>query len=143
MPRYGWGLPWSRSQVVSSAAFEGDRCARYAWRGRGGEGEELLVARGTGRPIGEHPSFGDEATPRLVLTHPFAGWLRRRGGALATYSVWHAPLELEECEVDEVRFEAWERWGLVAEGQRPCSVLAQRLTHYLVFLPPRALVERP
>lgn len=139
LPRIAWRLPWSHARVEAEVEWNGDRCARYAWRGRGGEGEELLVARGTGAPIGAHPSFGDDATNRLVLTHPFLGWLRRRDGALATYSVWHAPLELEQCEASEVRFEAWERWGLVTRDQRPCSVLAQRLTRYLVQLPPRAI----
>ena len=139
LPRHGWRLPWSRSHVRSSATWDAsDRCTRYEWRARG-EGEEILVARGTGRPIGSHPSFGDDATNRLVLTHPFLGWLRRRGGSLATYSVWHAPLEMEDCAIDEARFERFERLGLTRPDQGPCSVLAQRRTHYLVRLPPRSL----
>lgn len=142
LPRYGWRLPWSRSHVVASATWNASGlCRRYEWRGRGGQGEEILVARGTGRPIGALPSFGDDATNRLVLTHPFRGWLRRRGGSVATYSVWHPPLEMEDCAVEEARFERFERLGLIRPDQPPCSVLAQRLTQYIVRLPPRSLAR--
>lgn len=102
-------------------------------------GEEMLVAHGTSEPIGTLPGFGDEAETRLVLTHPLAGWLRRTDGQVAIYSVWDAPLELHRCEVEEARFEGWERVGLVKPGQAPHSVLVKRFTHYLIFLPPRVV----
>ncbi len=138
VPRLVWGMPWSRSRVVQSAAWEGG-CQSYAWDGTG-EKVERLRARGTGEPIGVLDGFEDEATSRLVMTHPEIGWLTRRDEKLATYSVWHAPLELERCEIDEARFERWEALGLVERGQRPCSVLVQRTTHYLVRLPPRRVL---
>ncbi len=140
MPRTFWRLPWERSHVVQSAEWEprgpAVTCRSYAWGGRGTH-EERLRARGTGEPIGVLDGFADEATSRLVMTHPEIGWLTRRDGKLATYSVWHASLELERCEVDEARFERWEALGLVEPGQLPCSVLVQRHTHYLVRLPPK------
>lgn len=140
MPRTFWRLPWERSHVVQSAEWApegaGAGCRSYAWDGRGTH-EERLRARGTGAPIGVLDGFEDEATSRLVMTHPEIGWLTRRDGKLATYSVWHAPLELERCEIDEARFERWEALGLVEPGQRPCSVLVQQHTHYLVRLPPK------
>jgi uncharacterized protein YqjF (DUF2071 family) len=138
LPRHAWGLPWSRSHVEQHAAWSDGGCAVYEWTGTG-EHIERLRARGNGQPIGVLDGFSDEATSREVMTHPEIGWLTRRNGTQATYSVWHAPLELERCDVDEARFERWERLGLVTEGQRPHSVLVQRHTQYLVRLPPRAV----
>jgi hypothetical protein len=136
VPRTVWGMPWSRSRVTQRAEWAPATCRGYAWDGTG-ECVERLRARGNGEPIGVLDGFVDEAESRLVMTHPEIGWLTRRDGALATYSVWHAPLELERCDVDEARFERWEKLGLVEAGQRPCSVLVQRATDYLVRLPPR------
>lgn len=135
VPRTIWGMPWHRSRVVQSAEWS-KGCAAYAWEGAG-ECVERLRARGTGEGIGVLEGFRDEAESRLVMTHPEIGWLTRRDGSLATYSVWHAPLELERCEVEEARFERWESFGLISRGQRPCSVLVQSATDYLVRLPPR------
>jgi uncharacterized protein YqjF (DUF2071 family) len=135
VPKHVWGMPWSRSRVTQRAEWS-PSCKRYAWDGAG-ERVERLRARGTGEPIGVLDGFADEATSRSVMTHPEIGWLTRRDGELATYSVWHAPLELERCDVDEARFERWESLGLVEPGQRPCSVLVQKATDYLVRLPPR------
>lgn len=135
VPRLVWGMPWSRSRVTQKAEWA-PGCRSYAWDAMG-ERVERLRARGKGEPIGVLDGFPDEAASRLVMTHPEIGWLTRRDGKLATYSVWHAPLELERCDVDEARFERWEALGLVEVGQKPCSVLAQKSTDYLVRLPPR------
>lgn len=140
IPRRAWRMPWSRSRVVRAVELDDrDRVTRYEWRGRGGMGEERLTARGTGQPTGTLEGFRDEEETRRFLTNPMTGWLERTDGKLATYGVWHAPLELERCAVSEARFEAWERLGLVARDQPPHSVLAQALTHYLIFLPPRVV----
>lgn len=139
MPRYAWRMPWSRSRVQVEAAWSAARLGVYVWKGRGREGEERLRARGLGEPVGTLPGFATRSETQRMLTAPLLGWLKRRDGELATYSVWHAPLELERCAVDDVRFECWERLGLVAPGQPPHSVLAQRLTKYLVLLPPRRM----
>jgi hypothetical protein len=138
MPRHGWQMPWSRSRVRVEAAWSAAGLGVYEWRGEGGEGEERLRARGLGEPTGMLPGFASRSETEQLLTAPLLGWLkRRRDGAIATYSVWHAPLELERCAVDEARFECWERLGLIEKDQPPHSVLAQRLTKYLVLLPPR------
>jgi hypothetical protein len=125
--------------VQVDAAWSAAGLGVYDWRGLGGEGEERLRARGTGEPVGVLSGFRDPETTHRFLTSPLLGWLTRRDGHVAAYSVWHAPLELERCAVDEARFECWERLGLVEKGQPPHSVLAQKLTKYLVLLPPRRL----
>ncbi len=139
MPRYGWKMPWSRSHVTLETRWSGERLERLEWNGVGGEGVERLVARGRSEPTGTRWGFEDEASTAQMLTAPLLGWLRRRDDRIATYSVWHAPLALERCDVDEARFECWERLGLVEKDQPPHSVLAQRLTKYLVQLPPRVV----
>ncbi|MFO0686090.1 MAG: DUF2071 domain-containing protein [Sandaracinus sp.] len=140
MPRHLWRMPWSRSHVKADVRWDGERLERYDWRGEGGEGGERLRVRGTGTPLGTLPGFASDADTQRLLTAPLLGWLVRRGGStVAHYSVWHAPLALERCEVEEARFECWERLGLVEPGQAPHSVLAQRLTKYLILLPPHAV----
>ena len=64
-----------------------------------------------------------------------------RNDRIATYGVWHAPLVMEEAEIDEARFEWFETLGLVQPGQAPHSVLVQRTTDFLVRLPPRRVRE--
>lgn len=139
MPRYLWKMPWSRSRVTLEAAWSSAGLGVYDWKGAGGEGEERLRARGLGEPVGTLSGFADASSTHRMLTAPLLGWFRRRDEALATYSVWHAPLELERCAVDAARFECWERLGLVTPGQKPHSVLAQKRTKYLVVLPPRRI----
>lgn len=138
VPRHVFRMPWSRSRVAHRARWSGERLTELEWSGRGAAGQERLRITGTGEPIGVPDGFRSEAEAREVLTHPLVGYFRRRGGrAVARYRVWHAPLELERCRVDEARFELFERLGLVAPGQAPCSVLAQRATQYTIDLPPR------
>ena len=113
MPRYGWQMPWTRSRVKCETKWKSEKLERYDWEGIGGEGIERLRARGRDEPTGTLSGFADAASTARLLTAPLLGWLKRRDGKLATYSVWHAPLEMERCDVEEARFECWERLGLV------------------------------
>lgn len=140
VPRHVFRMPWSRSRITHRARWDDGSLTDLWWRGGGEAGEERLRITGTGDPIGVPDGFSDEAEAREVLTHPLVGYFRRRGAdAVARYSVWHAPLELERCDVHEARYEHFERLGLVQPGEPPCSVLAQRATQYSVFLPPRGV----
>jgi len=137
LPRYAWGLPWARARGTHEARWDGDALDHLRWDLRSAAGRETLRLRGTGAPIGRLDGFADAAQTHEVLTSPTVGYIRRLSGTIGTYSVWHAPLEMERAEVEEARYEHYERLGLVEPGAPPHSVLVQRLTHYLVFLPPR------
>lgn len=139
VPRHLWRLPWAYTRGTTQADWNGRALQRLAWRCDGDHGAERLVLRGSGTPSGRLDGFADAEQTHEVLTHPMVGYLRRRGGSVASYSVWHAPLEMERAEVDEARYELYERLGLVEPGAAPHSVLVQRLTRYLIFLPPRGV----
>ena len=51
-----------------------------------------------------------------MLTHPLVGYVRRRDGRYATYSVDHGALALERAEASVARFALFERLGLVTPG---------------------------
>jgi uncharacterized protein YqjF (DUF2071 family) len=138
VPRLIWGLPWAYAEGEHDARWTDDEhLEALSWQARGEHGEERLRIEGTGEPMGRLDGFADEEETQLVLTHPLIGYLRRRARAVVTYSVWHAPLQLERAHAHEARFELFERLGLIEENAAPHSVLAQRMTHYLIQLPPR------
>lgn len=141
LPRYAWGLPWHRMRVTRHSEWDGDALRRLRWHARAEGAEERLDLRGTGRPLDRMPGFAGRADAHEVLTHPLVGYVRRRGGSVATYGVWHAKLVMEEAEVRDARFERFEALGLVAAGQAPHSVLVQRTTDFVVLLPPRRVPE--
>lgn len=138
VPRTIWRLPWAYAGGVAEARWCEAGLERLSWRADGTLGEERLSLRGTGAPVGRLDGFASAEETHEVLTAPTVGYLFRRGGAAATYSIWHAPLEMERARADEARFEHYERLGLVSPGATPHSVLVQRRTHYLIFLPPRS-----
>ncbi len=137
LPRLAWQLPWHRARVRRTSAWEGDRLRHLRWHAEAPGAEERLVAEGTGRPLGRLDGFSGASDTHEILTHPLVGYVWRRDGRVATYGVWHAPLQMEEASAKEVRFERFEALGLVEPGARPHSVLVQRTTEFLVRLPPR------
>ena len=141
LPRYAWRLPWHRAQVTRSSAWKDDALEKLDWHARATGAEEKLRLRGTGRALHQLDGFANVEDTHFILTHPTRGFLRTRSGRIATYGVWHAPLVMEEAEVDEARFERFELLGLVAPGQVPHSVLVQRTTDFLVLLPPQRVRE--
>lgn len=141
LPRYAWRLPWHRMHVERRGVWRGDALTSLDWHARAEGAEETLRVRGTGRALHQLDGFADLETTHRVLTHPTRGFLRTRRGRIVTYGVWHAPLVMEEAEVDEARFERFEKLGLVQPGQAPHSVLVQRTTDFLVRLPPRRVRE--
>ncbi len=141
LPRHAWGLPWHRMRVTRHSRWDGDALRELRWHARAEGSEERLDVRGTGRPLGRLPGFAGVEATHAVLTHPLVGYVRRRGGSVATYGVWHAKLVMEEAAVHDARFERFEALGLVAPAQAPHSVLVQRTTEFVVLLPPRRVPE--
>lgn len=141
LPRHAWQLPWHRMHVARRGVWRGDALTSLDWHARAEGAGETLRVRGTGRALHQLDGFADVESTHRVLTHPTRGFLRTRRGRIVTYGVWHAPLVMEEAEVDEARFERFEKLGLVQPGQAPHSVLVQRTTDFLVRLPPRRVQE--
>lgn len=145
VPRFIWGLPWARSKVAAKAQWYGEERGgaldRYTWDGTSELGVEQLDVRGTGQPLPRLDGFVDDAQTGLVLTHPMIGYLHRHERTVVTYSVWHAPLQMELATVDRARFGLYESLGLVADARAPHSVLVQRRTQYRIHLPPRRVRE--
>lgn len=137
LPRTFWRLPWHHARFRCDSRWNEGRCDHYVWRAGHAHGEEHIDARGTGQPMGVLPGFDSEEQTREILTDPMVGYLRRRSGQVATYSVWHPPFELERAESKAARFELFETLGLVEPGQVPHSVLVQPRIPYLIFLPPK------
>lgn len=137
VPRVLWRMPWARSRASHTARWTDGRLDELSWDATSELGRESLRLRGTGEKMGVLDGFADVSRSHDILTHPLVGYLRRRGGPVVTYSVWHEPLEMERASAELARFEPWERLDLVQPEQPPHSVLVQSLTHYLVFLPPR------
>ena len=138
LPRYAWRLPWHRMHVERSSTWSDAGLGALSWTARAPGAEERLRLRGTGKGLGAVlDGFASAEDTHAILTHPLTGYLRRRDGRTVTYGVWHAPLVMEQAQVDEARFELFERLGLVAGAQAPHSVLVQRQTEFLVLLPPR------
>lgn len=139
VPRWIWRMPWHHARMRFDVAWSGERCARYALTTRGGWGAADVRLAGTDEPTGTLDGFADDDETALVLTHPTDGYFRRSDGRVATYSIWHAPLVMRRATAERAHFEVFEELGLVEHDQAPHSVLVQRETDYVIFLPPRAL----
>lgn len=84
LPRHVWRFPWHRVRGACASEWRGEHLEELRWRGEAPEGEERLVARGTGATLATLPGFEDAAEARRVLTHPLVGYLRRRDGLVVT-----------------------------------------------------------
>lgn len=139
IPRYLWKLPWHRAQMQFETAWDGERCTRYQLSTQGAWGAAELVLQGTDTPQGTLDGFADEESTTVILTHPLRGLFRQRDGKLGSYSVWHDRLRLQRGEATRARFSVFEDLALITRDQVPHSVLLQRETEFLVFLPPKTL----
>jgi len=139
MPRLVWSMPWHRARMAFDVGWTGDRCERYLLRTTGAVGAVELDVEGSAEPTGSLEGFRDEDETRIVLTHPTEGFFTRRGGGVATYAIWHAPLTMQRARPTRARFQLFEDLGLVQPDTQPHSVLLQRETDYAIYLPPRRI----
>lgn len=135
LPRRLWGLPWHHDDIELRADWRGERCDRYQLRTTGwGQAELEAVGRDGEAAL---DGFADVEEARRVLTHPLVGHFPGHDGSRLTVTVWHPPLAPQPGEARRVRFAVFERLGLVHPGQAPHSLLLQRETPFVTFLPPR------
>lgn len=136
LPRVLWRMPWHRTRLRVTAAWEGDSCR--SWRVQAeGWGRAAVALRGTGRSLRLVDGFADEEEASRILRDPFVGWYGRRDGSgVGRYSVWHEPLRLEEAEVDEAECTVLTDLGLIDPGQLPLCAGVQRRVAFDVHTPP-------
>ncbi len=137
IPRYWWKLPWHHDHIEIESSWAGERCVYYRLRTTGKWGAAEAELAGTDEPAGVLDGFADAEETAVVLTHPLAGYYRRRDGRVGNYSVWHERLRLLRGTARQARFEVFLRLGLVEPGAAPHSVLLQRETEFVIQLPPR------
>ncbi|MBN1207677.1 MAG: DUF2071 domain-containing protein [Myxococcaceae bacterium] len=139
IPRVWWKLPWHPARMRFETAWSGERCEQYRLVTDGAWGRAELELSGSETPMGCLDGFRDEEECVLVLTHPLKGYYFRRDGTLGTYSVWHERLQLQRATVRKARFHVFEELGLTTPESVPHSVLVQRITEFIIFLPPKPL----
>jgi uncharacterized protein YqjF (DUF2071 family) len=138
LPRIVWRMPWHGDRLRIDASWDsGGRCAAYDLDARGSWGSAVVHARGTGRRLPDPACFTEAADCRATMLDPFVGWyLRRNGRGLGRYTVWHEPLDLEEVEVDEARYQVFDDLDLLEAGQAPLAAGVQRSVAFDVHTPP-------
>jgi hypothetical protein len=142
VPRRLWSMPWHRVDATLEAAWTDGVCTRWRSTATGPWGGMDVEATGTADPMGALDGMADEAETARFLTHPLAGYYRRLDGQVAGYRVWHAPMLPTRGDVVRARYDVLERAGLVETGQAAHSVLLERRSDFVVYLPPR-LLDRP
>jgi hypothetical protein len=141
IPRRLWAMPWHRVDGTIEATWDGTLCR--SWRstvtGRWG-GMDVELA-GTSEPVGVLDGMADEAHTARLLTHPLAGYYRRLDGEVAGYRVWHAPMHPTRGTLVRARYDVLEGAGLITPAQAPHSVLLERRSDFIVYLPPTRLTH--
>jgi hypothetical protein len=140
IPRHAWKLPWHRGHVRFDCAYDAaaHRYARYRMTTRSAWAPVEIELEDSGKPVTTLAHLDDLEAGLVALTHPLTGVFYRRDGQLGTYKIWHDRLACTEARVISARIGLFDRLGLVpyAEQARPHSVLIQRRTEFVIFLPP-------
>ncbi len=133
IPRNLWKMPWHPGQMrfeCTSSQYQLKTLSKWA---------PMQVKLSTTQEPPQYPGFDSPEDGRLCLTHPLVGYYCRRDGQLGSYSIWHAPLELQTATVSELSIDLFRRLGLVspAEQQAPYSVLILDQSQFTIYLPPK------
>lgn len=139
VPRRLWAMPWHRVQATLDATWADEVCVRWRSTVIGAWGGMDVEVEGTDEPMGTLDGMADEAGTARLLTHPLAGYYRRLDGRVAGYRVWHAPMRPTRGRLVHGRYDVLEQARLVERGQTPHSVLLERRSDFIVYLPPTLL----
>lgn len=142
IPHLGWKLPWHPARMHFETRWSGEHCEQYRLSTQGAWGQAELEFSGSETPMGCLDGFRDEEECAVVLTHPLQGFYFRRDGRIGTYSVWHERLRLQRATARLARFQVFELLGLTTAETVPHSVLVQRSTEFIIFLPPKLMNDR-
>jgi hypothetical protein len=139
VPRRLWSMPWHRVDATLEARWDGPTCRSWHSTASGSWGGMEVELAGSTEPMGTLDGMADEAETATLLTHPLAGYYRRLDGRVAGYRVWHQPMHPTRGEAVHARYDVLENAGLVVAGQTPHSVLLERRSDFIVYLPPTLL----
>jgi hypothetical protein len=142
VPRRLWSMPWHRVDATLEAAWHGPVCRSWRSRVTGSWGGMDVELTGTAEPMGRLDGMADAAETAMLLTHPLVGYYRRLDGQVAGYRVWHEPMHPTRGDATSARYDVLEGAGLITPGQAPHSVLLERRSDFIVYLPPTRL-DRP
>lgn len=127
-----WSMPWHRTAHLSiNASWDGDRCTSMRIRDCSRWGE--LHVELSGAPSPSTPSVLESP----MLADPTVAWYQRRDCALARYSVWHEPLDLQPIGVQHASCQPFVRLGAIDPGQQPVGALVTRRSVFDLHTPPR------
>jgi hypothetical protein len=133
IPRYVWGMPWSRERIRIQAGWEGEPAR---WRLDAGDGAHCDAVE-LAQPPALLDGFADEPDWLERLTHPMLGWYGRRDGRVGSYSIWHPPMRPRYLGAESARFPLFERLGLVGADAVPHSILGEARLRFDIHTPPR------
>jgi hypothetical protein len=143
IPRRLWAMPWHRVDATLEATWDHGTCRSWRSTVTGSWGGMDVELAGTGEPMGALDGLEDAAEAGRLLTHPLAGYYRRLDGQVAGYRVWHAPMHPSRGSLVRARYDVLEATGLVTPGQPAHSVLFERRSDFIVYLPPVRLDGPP
>ncbi|MET0771682.1 MAG: DUF2071 domain-containing protein [Candidatus Limnocylindrales bacterium] len=139
IPRRLWSMPWHRVDATLEATWDGTTCRSWRSTVTGSWGGMDVEVTGTTEAMGRLDGMADERETAMLLTHPLIGYYRRLDGHVAGYRVWHEPMRPTRGHAVRARFDVLEGPGLVTPGQVPHSVLLERRSEFIVYLPPTRL----
>jgi uncharacterized protein YqjF (DUF2071 family) len=139
VPRRLWSMPWHRVDATLQATWDGAVCRSWRSTVTGSWGGMDVELAGTAEPLGRLDGMATEADTAMLLTHPLVGYYRRLDGQVAAYRVWHEPMHPTRGAAVRARYDVLEASGLVSPGQVPHSVLLERRSDFIVYLPPTRL----
>jgi hypothetical protein len=139
VPRRLWSMPWHRVDATLATIWDGATCRSWRSLASGSWGGMDVELVGTPEPMGTLDGMPDATETAMLLTHPLAGYYRRLDGEVAGYRVWHQPMHPTRGRMLRGRYDVLEDMGLVAPGRSPHSVLLERRSDFIVYLPPARL----
>lgn len=145
VPRFLWKLPWHDAGYRFDCVYDATRSS-YSKFEVEIESEwcaGTIALEDSGRPASLQEGFASLDDQKLMLTHPVAGYYRRRDGRLGSYSVWHDEIPLTSAVPRHLHFSLYERLGLLSQEEmdRPHSVFLCPAIEFDIHLPPRPLED--
>lgn len=145
VPRLLWKLPWHYARYRVDCRYNPARQAydRFRYRIASDWCGGVADIADTGEPVSLREGFATPDEQQLILTHPVAGYFRRRDGRLGSYSIWHDEIRMTLGTPRRLYFSLYDRLGLLsrAEMMHPHSIFLCPDVAFEIYLPPRPLDE--
>jgi len=141
VPRYLWNLPWHNGKVKFDCDYDSinNSYRKYKMTTESAWAKADVEIKQINNSTIDLDGFDDNEAGLVYLTHPLAGFYRRRDGKLGSYRVWHKKLEVSSATLISADFDLLTRLNLVthSEQQTPHSVLIEPINEFTIYLPPK------